>query len=225
MNQDISKTNAAREAVKLIRNGMVVGLGTGSTAKIAVDLIGRKLSDNFQIIGMPTSVKTEEQAKNLGINLIEIDQAETIDIAIDGADEVAPDLSLIKGLGGALLREKKVEKKAKELVIIVDESKIVERLGEGFLPVEVSIENHELTKKEITKLGCTAELRIEDDSLPFVTDNQNYIYHCKFENGIESPRELDNNLLGIDGVVDTGLFIDMASKVIIGTSDGTKTIE
>ena len=204
---------------------MVVGLGTGSTAKIAVDLIGRKLSDNFQIIGMPTSVKTEEQAKNLGINLIEIDQAETIDIAIDGADEVAPDLSLIKGLGGALLREKKVEKKAKELVIIVDESKIVERLGEGFLPVEVSIENHELTKKEITKLGCTAELRIEDDSLPFVTDNQNYIYHCKFENGIESPRELDNNLLGIDGVVDTGLFIDMASKVIIGTSDGTKTIE
>ena len=204
---------------------MIVGLGTGSTAKIAVDLIGRKLSDNFQIIGMPTSVKTEEQAKNLGINLIEIDQAETIDIAIDGADEVAPDLSLIKGLGGALLREKKVEKKAKELIIIVDESKIVERLGEGFLPVEVSIENHELTKKEITKLGCTAELRIEDDSLPFVTDNQNYIYHCKFENGIESPRELDNNLLGIDGVVDTGLFIDMASKVIIGTSDGTKTIE
>ena len=225
MNQDISKTNAAKEAVKLIRNGMIVGLGTGSTARIAVDLIGRKLSDNFQIIGMPTSVKTEEQAKNLGINLIEIDQAETIDIAIDGADEVAPDLSLIKGLGGALLREKKVEKKAKELIIIVDESKIVERLGEGFLPVEVSKENHELTKKEITKLGCTAELRTKDDSLPFVTDNQNYIYHCKFENGIESPRELDNNLLGIDGVVDTGLFIDMASKVIIGTSHGTKTIE
>ncbi len=94
MNQDTSKTNAAKEAVKLIRNGMVVGLGTGSTAKIAVDLIGRKLSDNFQIIGMPTSVKTEEQAKELGISLIEIDQAETIDIAIDGADEVAPDLSL-----------------------------------------------------------------------------------------------------------------------------------
>ena len=225
MKQDISKTNAAKEAVKLIRNGMIVGLGTGSTAKIAIDLIGRKLSDNFQIIGMPTSVKTEEQAKNLGINLIEIDQAEIIDIAIDGADEVAPDLSLIKGLGGALLREKKVEKKAKELIIIVDESKIVERLGEGFLPVEVSRENHELTKKEITKLGCKAELRTEDDSLPFVTDNQNYIYHCKFENGIESPRELDNDLLDIDGVVDTGLFIDMASKVIIGTSDGTKTIE
>ena len=225
MNQDTSKTNAAKEAVKLIKNGMIVGLGTGSTAKIAVDLIGRKLSDNFQIIGMPTSVKTEEQAKDLGISLIEIDQAETIDIAIDGADEVAPDLSLIKGLGGALLREKKVEKKAKELIIIVDESKIVERLGEGFLPVEVSAENHELTRKEITELGCTAELRIEDDSLPFITDNQNYIYHCKFENGIQNPKELDNKLLEIDGVIDTGLFIDMASKVIIGTSNGTKIIE
>ena len=174
---------------------------------------------------MPTSVKTEEQAKNLGINLIDIDQAETIDIAIDGADEVAPDLSLIKGLGGALLREKKVEKKARELIIIVDESKLVERLGEGFLPVEVYSENHELTKNEITKLGCTAELRIENESLPFETDNQNYIYHCKFENGIENPVELDINLLGIEGVVDTGLFIDMASKIIIGTSNGTKIIE
>ena len=204
---------------------MVVGLGTGSTAKIAVDLIGQKLSNSFQIVGMPTSIKTKEQANNLGIDLIEIDQAETIDIAIDGADEVAPDLSLIKGLGGALLREKKVEKKAKELIIIVDESKTVERLGEGFLPVEVSIENHELTKKEITELGCTAELRIEDGSLPFITDNQNYIYHCKFENGIENPRELDSNLLEIDGVIDTGLFINMATKVIIGTPNGTRIIE
>ena len=225
MNKDIPKTNAAKEAVKLIKDGMVVGLGTGSTAKIAVDLIGEKLSNSFQIIGMPTSIKTEEQAKNLGIDLIEIDQAETIDIAIDGADEVAPDLSLIKGLGGALLREKKVEKKAKELIIIVDESKIVERLGVGFLPVEVSIENHDQTKNEITELGCTAELRIENDSLPFETDNQNYIYHCKFENGIENPVELDINLLDIDGVVDTGLFINMASKIIIGTSNGTKIIE
>ena len=105
--------NAAKEAVKLVKNGMLVGLGTGSTAKIAVDLIGQKLSDNFQIVGMPTSVKTKEQAENLGIKLIEIDESDTIDIAIDGADEVAPDLSLIKGLGGALLREKKVEKKLK----------------------------------------------------------------------------------------------------------------
>ena len=225
MNPDLSKTNAAKEAVKLIKNGMIVGLGTGSTAKIAVDLIGEKLSDNFHIVGMPTSLKTKEQAENLGIKLIEIDEADSIDIAIDGADEVAPDLSLIKGLGGALLREKKVERKAKELIIIVDESKMVEKLGVGFLPVEVSTTKHEQSKDEITKLGCTAELRIEPNSLPFTTDNQNYIYHCKFENGIDNPEELDKKLLEIDGVIDTGLFLGMTTKVIIGTSDGTKIID
>ena len=225
MNQDIAKFNAAKEAVKLIKNGMVVGLGTGSTAKIAVDLIGNRLSETFQIVGMPTSIKTKIQAEGLGIKLIEIDEAEEIDIAIDGADEVAPDLSLIKGLGGALLREKKVEKKAKELIIIVDESKIVEKLGVGFLPVEVLIEDHENTRNEITRLGCSAALRIESSSQPFITDNNNYIYHCKFKNGIEDPRSLDHNLMKIKGVVDTGLFIDMTSKVIIGTPKGTKIVE
>ena len=225
MNQDIAKFNAAKEAVKLIKDGMVVGLGTGSTAKIAVDLIGNRLSETFQIVGMPTSVKTKIQAEGLGIKLIEIDDAKEIDMAIDGADEVAPDLSLIKGLGGALLREKKVEKKAKLLIIIVDESKIVEKLGVGFLPVEVSIEDHENTRNEITTLGCSADIRIEANSQPFITDNNNYIYHCKFKDGIEDPKSLDHNLMKIEGVVDTGLFIDMTSKVIIGTSKGTKIIE
>ena len=225
MNQDIAKFNAAKEAVKLIKDGMVVGLGTGSTAKIAVDLIGNRLSETFQIVGMPTSVKTKIQAEGLGIKLIEIDDAKEIDMAIDGADEVAPDLSLIKGLGGALLREKKVEKKAKLLIIIVDESKIVEKLGVGFLPVEVSIEDHENTRNEITTLGCSADIRIEANSQPFITDNNNYIYHCKFKDGIEDPKSLDLNLMKIEGVVDTGLFIDMTSKVIIGTSKGTKIIE
>ncbi|MDG1545192.1 MAG: ribose 5-phosphate isomerase A [Candidatus Poseidoniia archaeon] len=140
MSQDTSKLNAAKEAVKYVKNGMLVGLGTGSTAKIAVDLIGQKLSESFQIIGMPTSIQTKKQAESLGIELIDIDEADIIDIAIDGADEVAPDLSLIKGLGGALLREKKVENKAKQLIIIVDETKLVGKLGEGYLPVEVSIE-------------------------------------------------------------------------------------
>ena len=225
MNLDIAKFNAAKEAVKLIKDGMVVGLGTGSTAKIAVDLIGNRLSETFQIVGMPTSVKTKIQAEGLGIKLIEIDDAKEIDMAIDGADEVAPDLSLIKGLGGALLREKKVEKKAKVLIIIVDESKIVEKLGVGFLPVEVSIEDHENTRNEITTLGCSADIRIEANSQPFITDNNNYIYHCKFKDGIEDPKSLDHNLMKIEGVVDTGLFIDMTSKVIIGTSKGTKIIE
>ena len=224
MNQNISKLNAAKKAVEFIKDGMVVGLGTGSTAKIAIDLIGEKISKDFQIIGMPTSIKTEKQAIGLGIKLIGIDDAETIDLAIDGADEVSPDLSLIKGLGGALLREKKVEKKAKELIIIIDESKIVEKLGVGFLPVEVVVEKHEKTKYLISNLGCNAELRIEKNNLPFVTDNKNYIYHCRFDNGIDNPKELDRQLMEIEGVVDTGLFINMATKVIVGTPDGTKII-
>ena len=225
MNLDESKFNAAKEAVKLVKNGMLVGLGTGSTAKIAVDLIGEKLSDNFKIIGMPTSIQTKNQAEKLGIELINIDSTDSIDIAIDGADEVSPDLSLIKGLGGALLREKKVERKAKKLIIIVDESKIVEQLGVGFLPVEVSIKEHKQTQKQIANLGCKAEIRVEPNSLPFITDNGNYIYHCKFEKGIENPRELDVKLMNIDGVIDTGLFIDMTTKVIVGTPNGTKIID
>ena len=225
MNQDKAKLNAASEAVKLVKDGMVVGLGTRSTAKIAVDLIGKKLSEKFQITGMPTSIKTKNQAEKLGIKLIGIDDLDSIDIAIDGADEVSPDLSLIKGLGGALLREKKVERKAKELIIIVDESKIVEQLGVGFLPVEVSIKEHKQTQKQIINLGCKAEIRVEPDSLPFITDNGNYIYHCKFERGIENPSEIDGKLMNIDGVIDTGLFINMTTKVIVGTPDGIKIID
>jgi len=124
LSQDRAKRNAAEEAVRFVKDGMVVGLGTGSTAEIVVDLLGKKLSKDFKIKGMPTSIKTKQQAEKLGIELIDIDDQDVIDLAIDGADEVAPDMSLIKGLGGALLREKKVEKKAKEFIIIVDESKL-----------------------------------------------------------------------------------------------------
>jgi len=225
LNIDIAKRNAAREAVKFVKNGMIVGLGTGSTSKIAVDMIGEKLSQDFQIIGMPTSVETETQAKNLGIKLIGIDEASHIDLAIDGADEVSPDLSLIKGLGGALLREKKVEKKANQLIIIVDEGKIVKKLGRGFLPIEVSTKEHKRICSKIENLGCSAQLRIENDGEPFLTDNQNYIYHCLFENGINDPHKLDNLLLNIKGVKDTGLFLNMANKIIIGNDDNFRILE
>ncbi|HJM17279.1 MAG TPA: ribose 5-phosphate isomerase A [Candidatus Poseidoniia archaeon] len=225
MNKDISKRNAAKEAVKFVKNGMIVGLGTGSTAKIAVDIIGSKLSDDFKIIGMPTSIQTKKQAESLGIQLIDIDEAEQIDIAIDGADEVSPDLSLIKGLGGALLREKKVEKKAKELIIIVDEGKIVKKLGRGELPVEVSDDNHESIASEIEKLGCKANLRIEKNGKIFITDNKNYIYHCNFPEGIEEPNEINKKLMSISGVKDTGLFLNMATKIIIGKENGVEILE
>ena len=216
MNQESAKKNAAREAVKFVEHGMTVGLGTGSTASIAIDILGNKLSENFQITGMPTSIETKKQAEKWGMDLIGIEDRDSIDIAIDGADEVSPSLDLIKGLGGALLREKKVERKAKELIIIVDETKIVERLGVGPLPVEVGTENHDLIAREIEKQGCQAKLRTEESGEVFVTDNKNYIYHCHFPEGIKNPEEMDARLLNIDGVKDTGLFINMATKVIIG---------
>jgi ribose 5-phosphate isomerase A len=216
LNQESAKKNAAREAVKFVEHGMTVGLGTGSTASIAIDILGNKLSENFQITGMPTSIETKKQAEKWGMDLIGIEDRDSIDIAIDGADEVSPSLDLIKGLGGALLREKKVERKAKELIIIVDETKIVERLGVGPLPVEVGTENHDLIAREIEKQGCQAKLRTEESGDVFVTDNKNYIYHCHFPEGIKNPEEMDARLLNIDGVKDTGLFVNMATKVIIG---------
>ncbi len=225
MSQDRAKRNAAEEAVRFVKDGMVVGLGTGSTAKIVVDLIGKKLSKDFKIKGMPTSIKTKQQAEKLGIELIDIDDQDIIDLAIDGADEVAPDMSLIKGLGGALLREKKVEKKARELIIIVDESKIVEKLGRGELPVEVSSDSHELIATEIENTGCKAKLRLENNGEAFLTDNKNYIYHCLFPNGIENPKEIDKKLQNINGVRDTGLFIDMATRIIIGNNEGSRILE
>ena len=225
MNQESAKKNAAEEAIKFVEHGMTVGLGTGSTASIAVELLGNKLSENFQITGMPTSIETKRQAEKWGMNLIGIDEMDSIDIAIDGADEVSPSLDLIKGLGGALLREKKVEKKAKELIIIVDETKVVERLGVGPLPVEVGIENHDSVAREIEKQGCRAELRTEESGNAFVTDNENYIYHCYFPEGIKNPEEMDARLLSIDGVKDTGLFINMATKVIIGKEKSTEILE
>ena len=225
MNQDSSKRNAAKEAVKFVNHGMIVGLGTGSTAAIAIDLLGNKLSKDFQISGMPTSIETKKQAEKWDMNLIDIDDVDTIDIAIDGADEVSPDLDLIKGLGGALLREKKVERKAKELIIIIDETKFVEKLGVGPLPVEVRTENHVSVAIKIEKQGCEAKLRKTKNGDAFVTDNKNYIYHCYFSEGIKDPKDMDARLLSIDGVKDTGLFINMATKVIIGKENSVEILE
>ena len=220
-----SKVNAAKEAVKFVENGMIVGLGTGSTAEIAIDLLAERLSNKFRIKGMATSIATEQQAKDLGIELVEIEECDIIDIAIDGADEVSPEKNLIKGLGGALLREKKVEIKAKELIIIVDETKMVDILGKGLLPVEVSIDNYETTGTMIEKLGCELELRREKDNEPFITDNGNYIFHLKFKDGITDPDLLNKNLNSIKNVKDNGLFLNMATKIIVGNEKNTQIIE
>ncbi|CAG7657520.1 ribose-5-phosphate isomerase RpiA [Paenibacillus allorhizosphaerae] len=214
-----SKRVAAEKAVEYIRDGMVVGLGTGSTTYWAIQKLGQKVKSGLSINAVATSINSENLAKELGIPLISISKIEEIDITIDGADEVDDEWNLIKGGGGALLREKIVASFSNELIIVVDESKKVNRLGKFPLPVELVKFGYEVTQKKISKLGCVTKLRIVDNK-PFITDNGNYIVDCDFGN-IDHPKDLHTAINMIPGVVDNGLFIKIATKVIVGYQDGS----
>lgn len=214
-----SKQAAALKATEYIRDGMIVGLGTGSTAYWAIQDIGKKVKNGMVIQAVATSVQSENLATELGIPLIDISMTDSIDITIDGADEVDDEWNLIKGGGGALLREKIVASHSKELIVIVDESKRVNPLGAFPLPVEVVIYGYEVTQKRLRALGCKPHLRLVNNK-PFVTDNGNYVVDCDFGT-IEQPGELAHQINLIPGVVDHGLFIQMATKIIVGYQDGT----
>ena len=217
------KQRAAEAAVSFVKSGMVVGLGTGSTADFFVAALakaikGGKLSG---IRGIPTSKQTEMRARELGIALTTLAEAGQTDLTIDGADEIAPNLDLIKGLGGALLREKIVAQNSKQLIIIADAGKRVDALGtKSPLPVEVAIFQHEVHVPFFKSLGATATLRAAGE--PFVTDNGNYIYDCRFKR-IDDPRKLEAALLHRAGIVDCGLFLGMAAIALV--ADDQKVTE
>lgn len=213
-----AKKVAAERAVDYIQDGMIVGLGTGSTAYWAIEKIGAKVQEGLNIKAIATSERSEEQAKKLGIKMISFSEIDKIDITIDGADEVDKSLNLIKGGGGALLREKIVATASRQLIIVVDESKLVNLLGAFPLPVEIVRFSYEATVKSLQSLGCEAELR-KDGNEAYITDNGNYIVDCHF-NCIDNPSELHNKINMIPGVVDNGLFINMASRVIVGYNNG-----
>ncbi|KAK8830770.1 hypothetical protein WA577_003475 [Blastocystis sp. JDR] len=213
---------------ELKKYGDVVGLGTGSTAYFAVEEVGRLLKEGLlhDIVGVATSIETDTHARALNIPMVSIDEVESIDIAIDGADEVDPDLQLIKGKGAALLREKSTEILTSRFVVIVDESKIVKKLGtKDALPVEIVPFGWKQTQKRLEKYGVPV-LRPskEDPSKPLVTDNGNYIIDLRFPNGIDHPAEMDRAIKQITGVVDHGLFINMATTVIVAAKDGIKVM-
>ncbi|WP_336772061.1 ribose-5-phosphate isomerase RpiA [Paenibacillus sp. MMO-58] len=215
-----SKRIAAEKAVELVKDGMKVGLGTGSTAYWAIQAIGRRVKEEgLTIQAVATSVQSEQLAKELGIPMMPFADVDVLDLTIDGADEVDPALHLIKGGGGALLREKIVAAASKQLIIIVDESKDVKQLGKFPLPVEIVPFAFELTVKKLRKLGCEPKLRKKGEEL-YVTDNGNYIADCEF-GAITDPEALHDDLNRIPGVVDNGLFIHMASLVIVGSADGS----
>lgn len=212
------KRAAAEAAIEFVEDGMVVGLGTGSTANYAIEGLGRRVAEGLRIRGVPTSLATEQLARTAGIPLITLDEVEAIDLTIDGADEVDPRLDLIKGMGGALLKEKVVAYHSKQEVIIVDDSKLVGLLGtKSPLPVEVAKFGHRRTKEALESLGCVAS--IKGGSTPFVTDNGNFVYECRFE-GIEDAMRLDSKIHAIPGVVESGLFLGLATKVVVAYSHG-----
>lgn len=219
------KQEAAIRAVALVRSGMRVGLGTGSTARYAIEELGRKLRDGelTDIVGVPTSDASETLAREHGVPLADLGTLE-LDLAIDGADEIAPNLDLIKGLGGALTREKLVELRARELIIIADHTKLVEELGEKApVPVEVVRFGIESTLQRIEALGATGALR-ERGGAPFVTDNGNFIYDAHFEGGMSDPEELERVLKLTPGVVETGLFLGMATRAFVASPDGVQEL-
>ncbi|WP_405116828.1 ribose-5-phosphate isomerase RpiA [Paenibacillus sp. FSL K6-1217] len=213
------KQLAAEKAVEYVQDGMKVGLGTGSTAYWAIRKLGERVSEGLQITAVATSQASEDQARELGIPLVAFSDVDSLDLTIDGADELDGALQLIKGGGGALLREKIVAMGSARMIVVADESKAVTTLGKFPLPVEIVPFAWEWTVAALAKLGCKTELRRSGEDL-YKTDNGNYIADCRFE-AIESAAELALALQRIPGVVEHGLFIGIADLAILGKSDGT----
>jgi ribose 5-phosphate isomerase A len=212
------KEAAGRAAAELVRDGDIVGLGTGSTAYFAVVALGERVKAGLKIIGIPTSIQTAELARAVGIPLTTLDEHPEIDITIDGADEVDPKLNLIKGGGGALLREKVVASVTKNMVVVADSGKIVAALGKFPLPVEVISFARTVVETKIVALGGSPKLRMKTDGSPYLTDNGNQILDCSFGQIVDPPA-LARELSGMPGVVEHGLFIGLAQLALVGRGD------
>lgn len=225
--QDELKQKAAHRAVEAIESGMIVGLGTGSTTSFAVIRIAERInSDDLEnIIGIPTSIRTEHLARELDIPLATLDEQPQIDVTIDGADEVDPQLNLIKGGGGALLREKVVAQASRTNIIIVDESKLSDRLGTHWaLPVEVIPFAAKTEATFLESLGAAVSMRRDDKGQPYKTDQHNYILDADF-GAMSEPAALANRLNERAGVIEHGLFLGLASEVIVAAKDGIRHLQ
>jgi ribose 5-phosphate isomerase A len=216
------KQLVGEKATEYIQDGMIVGLGTGSTAYWAIQKIGQLVKKGLKIQGVPTSKATQQLATELNIPLLDIADVRSIDVTIDGADEFDLQKQLIKGGGGALLREKIVASISKTFICIADDSKSSDVLGSFPLPVEVTPFAYQVTAYQLEQLGCKPQLRVKDGE-PFITDNQNYILDCKFDK-IDNPAALTVQLNQIPGVVENGLFANMATRIICNTKEGGITI-
>ena len=217
------KELAGRAAAELVVSGNIVGLGTGSTAYFAVVALGERVKSGLKIIGIPTSVATAELARAVGIPLSTLDKHPEIDITIDGADEIDPQLRLIKGGGGALLREKIIAASSKKMVVVADSNKLVAALGKFPLPVEIIPFARAVLEKKITALGATCKQRTRTDGKPFVTDEGHHILDCNFGK-IANPPALARALSDMPGVVEHGLFIGIAKLALVGKGSSVAEI-
>jgi len=222
-----AKRRVALEAVKKVRDGSVIGLGSGSTVAYAIRELGRRVrEENLRILGVPSSYKTFLLAVECGVPLTTLNEHPLLDLDIDGADQIDSELNLIKGMGGALTREKIVAAASKRLIIIADETKLASSLGEGqLLPIEVLPFALPLVADRIRRMGGKPKLRErKDGSGPYVTDNGNFILDVDF-GVIEDPKDLESRIKRIPGVIETGLFIEMVDEALIGTRSGVKILK
>ena len=217
------KEVAGRKAVELVQEGMIVGLGTGSTANYAIQALGERVASGLNIQAISTSAATTQLAAEYGIDILTFEEEPVVDITIDGADEVDANLNLIKGMGGALVREKIVAAASTREIIVVDPSKLVNKLGtQSPLPVEVIPFGWPLAQRHLMEQNLRVELRkLPNGYEPFETDNGNFILDCYFPHGIDNPGTTETIINAIPGVVDNGLFVGLADLVIIGEEDGT----
>jgi ribose 5-phosphate isomerase A len=219
------KQLACQRAAQEVQDGMVLGLGTGSTVYYFLQELGRMVREGIHVTGVPTSIRTAELATQLAIPLTTLDDQPHLDLAVDGADEVDANLNLVKGAGGALLREKIIAASADRFVVVVDDGKVVTQLGERYpLPVEVVPFGHNPAIRALEGLGARVTLRRGTDGQTWVSDNGNYILDCHF-GPMPDPVALQKELLAIPAVVDSGLFLHMTEMAIVGQADGVRLLQ
>lgn len=215
------KQVAGRQAAEFVQSGMRVGLGTGSTVFFTLERLAERVRGGLRMVGVPTSLDTQTKARAMGIPLTDLGAVEALDVTIDGADEIDGAFHMIKGGGGALLREKVVASITRREIIIVGAEKVVARLGAFPLPVEVVPFAREVVQRALVARGAAAALRAGRDGAVYVTDNGNWILDCRFQEGIPDPAALERELDQIPGVVETGLFVGLAHTLVIGREDGS----
>ncbi len=225
INRDELKRAAALRAIEEVEDGMVIGLGTGSTAAFVVEGLALMVAKGLRVVGIPTSERTAAQARRLGISIATFAEHQRLDLTIDGADEVQlGTLDLIKGLGGALLREKIVAAASDRLVIVVDQEKLVEQLGEHTpVPVEVTPFGWQATAVSLARLGCAPERRYTVGEQPYVTDGGNFILDCRF-GPLADPRAVEKSIALTVGTVESGLFVERSSMVVVASLTGVEVL-